>query len=191
MVGGGRVRKDSLLMQAIGDVDELNAVLGLCRAEIARGAAGGLEPIDEILHKLQQEIFNLGADLATPLDSLVKVPRVTVKQVAQLEKWIDEIDAQLSPLQNFILPGGTILAANLHMARAVCRRAERAIVALAGERAGGEGRSASEGAGGRADAGAAISENIVKYVNRLSDLLFVMARWGNMLEGVAEEVWKA
>ena len=167
MVGGGRVRKDSFLMQAIGEVDELNAVLGLCRAEIARGAAGGLEPIDEILHKLQQEIFNLGADLATPLDSPVKVPRVTVEQVAQLEKWIDEIDGQLSPLQNFILPGGTILAANLHLARAVCRRAERAIVRLAS------------------------SENIVKYVNRLSDLLFVMARWSNKLEGVAEEVWKA
>ena len=184
MVGGGRVRKDSLLMRAIGEVDELNAVLGLCRAEIARGAAADLAQkffaLDEILHQLQCEIFNLGADLATPLDSLVKVPRVTVEQVAQLEKWIDEIDAQLSPLQNFILPGGTIVAANLHLARAVCRRAERAIV-----RAGGEG------AGGRADAGAAISENIVKYVNRLSDLLFVMARWGNMLEGVAEEVWKA
>lgn len=165
MVGGGRVEKDSLRICASGEVDELNAVLGLCRAV---GADGKLA---EILHALQQEIFNLGADLATPLDSKVKVPRVVEDQVVRLENWIDEIETYLEPLRNFILPGGVKLAAQLHLARTVCRRAERAIVRLSTKEE--------------------IGAEVVRYVNRLSDLLFVMARWVNLLANEGEELWRA
>ena len=175
MVGGGRVGKDSLRIAAFGEVDELNAVLGLCLATVRSSGRSGLRgeagaKLEKILHHLQQEIFDLGADLATPLDSKVKVPRVSAEQILQLEKWIDEIELQLKSLQNFILPGGTVAAAQLHLARTVCRRAERAIVTLAAKEK--------------------ISKEAVKYVNRLSDLLFVIARWANRLKGENEELWK-
>lgn len=164
LMGGKRLKKDSLRIHAIGEIDEINANLGLLRAQ-----KRPRPQLDNMLRRLQNELFDLGADLATPLDSKVKVPRVTAKQVANLEKWIDGIDKELAPLRNFILPGGSSLAAQLHVARAVCRRAERTIVALQGREK--------------------IGENVVKYVNRLSDLLFVMARYANKMGKFDEEKW--
>lgn len=165
LMGGMRVHKDDLRIHAYGDVDELNAVLGLCRVHNTD------ERIEKILHQLQIELFDLGSDLATPLESPVKVPRVQGSQVERLEQWIDKIDEQLEPLQNFILPGGSELAAKIHIARTICRRAERKIVTL--------------------QHNTAIGEDVVKYVNRLSDLLFVMARWANKISGTPEEKWHA
>ena len=165
LMGGTRVHKDDLRIHAYGDIDELNAVLGLCRTNNSN------EQIEKILHQLQIELFDLGSDLATPLESPVKVPRVQESQVKQLEEWIDMIDEQLDPLQNFILPGGSELAAEIHIARTVCRRAERKIVTLQNS--------------------AIIGEAVVKYVNRLSDLLFMMARLANKISGNPEEKWSA
>ena len=165
LVGGGRVGKDSLRIAAVGEVDELNALLGLCRAQNKQ------PELEEVLHQLQQDLFNLGADLATPLDSAVKVPRVALEQIEALEKWIDGIAEKVPPLRNFILPGGTVAAAQLHLARTVCRRAERTIVSL--------------------QKNEQIDGNVVKYVNRLSDLLFMMARLANQLDGAGEELWQS
>ena len=165
LMGGKRLRKNALRIAAYGNVDELNAYLGVCRTVNTDAK------LESILHGLQQELFALGADLSTPLDEKHQVPRVKKNQVEQFERWIDELDAALNPLRNFILPGGTQAAAHLQVARAVCRRAERSIVAL--------------------EAAEPISEHTVKYVNRLSDLLFVMARYANHTGGVDEERWKA
>jgi len=194
LVGGRRVPKDDLRIAAYGDIDELNAILGQCRAinggRVLDGGVGAGKgraadrdwsaKLEKMLRRLQHELFDLGADLATPLDSKVPVPRVQKKQVTNLEKWIDAIAEEVAPLKCFILPGGCELAAQLHVARTVCRRAERAIVAL------GRRREAERaGAGGHEE----IGENVVKYVNRLSDLLFMMARLANKIEGVGEEKW--
>ena len=164
LVGGKRLSKDSLRIQAYGDVDELNAFLGVCRTFNKHTELG------EILHHLQAELFDLGADLATPLDSKVQVPRVQKKQISNLEKWIDSIDEKVTPLRHFILPGGCVLSANLHLARTACRRAERSIVALQKHED--------------------VGENVIMYINRLSDLLFMMARFANKVEGIDEELWK-
>jgi len=162
--GGKRVGKDDARIRAYGEIDELNALLGVCRARNQHAE------LENILHTLQRELFDLGADLATPLESKVVVPRVSQQQIQQLEKWIDEIDAQLPVLKNFILPGGSLLAAELHVVRTACRRAERTIVALAKIEK--------------------VDELVVVFVNRLSDLLFMMARLANKLDGVEEEKWK-
>ncbi len=159
LVGGSRIAKNSLPITAIGEVDELNAILGLVRAENKN------EKVEEILQRVQNDLFELGADLATPSERKPLTPRMSMKSVAVLERWIDEIDAKLEPLQNFILPGGTRAAALFHQARAVCRRAERSCVSLR------------------------VRPEILAYVNRLSDLLFVLARYANFLEGMAEEKW--
>lgn len=163
LYSGQRVNKDSPRMHAIGDVDELNACLGVCRVENLP------ERIENILHELQRQLFNVGADLSARLDSKVKVPRITAKNVAQLEGWIDELDAELEPLQNFVLPGGCELAAQLHLARSVCRRAERAVTSLIKNED--------------------IGEFVLQYLNRLSDLLFVMARTVNKEAFIDEEKW--
>lgn len=165
LVGGRRLGKDALRIRATGEIDELNALLGLFRAQNRRH-----KKLDAMLRDLQKELFDLGADLATPLDSKVAVPRISEEQVTKLEKMIDELDEKLPPLKNFILPGGSFLAAQLHVARAVCRRAERTIVALQKREK--------------------INKTLVKYVNRLSDLLFMMARFANKLDGREEELWK-
>lgn len=165
MMGGKRVRKDAPRIQAQGDIDELNAALGVCRAH------NGDEFLEGILHILQREIFILGADISTPTESHYKVPRIEERQITQLEMWIDRIDSEVKPLQHFILPGGSMGAANLHLARTVCRRAERSIVAL----------SQTEN----------INTFAVVYLNRLSDLLFMMARYANIIAGIEEEKWKA
>jgi cob(I)alamin adenosyltransferase len=161
LFGGERVPKDALRIEAYGTVDELNSLLGLARA------FGPPEQIDDIVRELQNELFTLGADLATPAAKMVR--RIDADASALLERRIDRFDAELPPLKNFILPGGVQAAAVLHLARTVCRRAERLVVRL----------SRTE-----QDLGA-----VLVYLNRLSDLLFVLARATNALSNVKDIPW--
>jgi cob(I)alamin adenosyltransferase len=157
LASGEKVSKAGPRVAAYGEVDELNSVIGLARLEI-----GGSEALDPILARVQNDLFDLGADLATPARS-EDVPdalRIVASQIERLEREIDSLNENLAPLTSFILPGGTRLAAHLHVARAVCRRAERAAVAFVG-----------------ADPGPHLEA--VRYLNRLSDLLFVAARFAN------------
>ena len=165
LMGGKRVGKDSLRIVTYGTVDELNSVLGVCRVHNEDVF------LDEIFMIVQKCLFRLGADLATPIGEKYTVPRVTESLVLQMEQWIDVMDEKLPPLKNFILPGGCELAAHLHVARTVCRRAERYVVVLGREEE--------------------IGEMPVQFLNRLSDMLFVMARYANFLKGVDEEKWSA
>jgi cob(I)alamin adenosyltransferase len=166
LFGGQRVPKDALRIEAYGTVDELNSMLGIVRAD------GADSEIDEMLERIQSELFVLGADLATPRSSNPKhIQRIEPKHAHQLEKLIDRLDAAVKPLRTFILPGGSRSAARLHFARTICRRAERAVVRL----------SRNED----------IGDAITIYLNRLSDLLFVMARYANQAAGIPETKWKA
>jgi cob(I)alamin adenosyltransferase len=167
LFGGGRVPKDDRRVEAYGDVDELNATLGLARAiEL-------MPRVDEVLVPIQRDLFAIGALLATPdpvkmREQLAKA-RLDEERVAQLEAAIDAGEAELEPLRAFILPGGTPKAAALHVARTVCRRAERRVVTLAHD--------------------VEIPELAVMYLNRLSDLLFVLARVANRRAGAGEVTW--
>jgi cob(I)alamin adenosyltransferase len=164
LFGGQRVPKDALRIDAYGTVDELNSLLGVVRAD-------STDPqIDRILARVQNELFVLGADLATPRSARKKIARVDLSDARPLEKFIDNLEKRLTPLRAFILPGGSLVAAQLHFARTVCRRAERFVVRL----------SRNED----------IGEGITVYLNRLSDLLFVLARYANHAAGVAETRWK-
>ena len=165
LFGGQRVPKDALRIEAYGTVDELNSVLGMVRAENADPT------IDDVLADIQGQLFELGADLATPRSIQRKsVRRIEHRDTASLEKIIDALETELKPLRTFILPGGTRIAAHLHFARTVCRRAERIVVRL----------SRNED----------IGEGMTMYLNRLSDLLFVLARYANRESGVPEVKWK-
>ena len=160
LAAGPRRPKHDLRIETFGTVDETNAALGLARLH----AAG--DPLDEILARVQNELFDLGADLATPDDGsdLGYEPlRIVESQVERLERDIDELNARLEPLKSFVLPAGTPLSANLHMARTIARRAERLATAL-GERE-------------------PVSGAARRYLNRLSDLLFVSARVANLAVG--------
>ena len=163
--GGRRTPKDGLRVTAYGTVDELNAALG------AALAVGLVPRVAEELRRVQNEMLHLGADLSTPEEDKARypVPVLEAGHVETLERTMDALSAQLGPLQNFILPGGSPGAAMLHVARTICRRAERDAVALARE----------EPVGGQ----------VVPYLNRLSDALFVLARWENRERGVAEPLW--
>lgn len=166
--GGKRVSKGDLRVECYGTIDELNSMLGICRTNCGQRD----QLLAKILHSLQTDLFALGSDLAFGSINKVggkDVPRITGEDVLKLEKWIDEIDGQIAPLSNFILPSGCALAAILHMSRAVCRRAERLVVKMA----------MSEN----------VDKNITVYLNRLSDLLFVMARFANKTAGEEEEKW--
>ena len=166
LFGGGRVAKNHPRIAAYGTVDEANATLGMARAALGDGArarAGAL------LDRLQNELFVLGGDLATPGDVTYPVPRIEAAHVEGLEAEIDALSADLAPLKAFILPGGTPASAALHLGRTVARRAERLLVET----------SALEG----------VSEHCLHYLNRLSDLLFTLARWVNHAEGVEDVVW--
>ena len=165
LLGPGRVSKSAPRVEAYGSVDELNAALGTVRAlDRERWLERDLEAI-------QARLFTLGAELATTTSKgLAGLERVTDMHVTDLEHVIDRLETDLSPLQNFILPGGTPLAAQLHLARTICRRAERRLVTLAGLET--------------------IESPLVQYLNRLGDLLFVMARWCNARAGVAETAWR-
>ncbi len=166
LVGGQRIPKDALRIEAYGSVDELNSVIGIIRSDNANSR------IDQILAPVQNQLFELGADLATPRSREKKsVRRVVHKDVQSLEKSIDSLEAHLKPLKSFILPGGLPVAARLHFARTVCRRAERAVVCL----------SRNED----------IGEIVTTYLNRLSDLLFVLARYANHVANVPEIKWKS
>ena len=164
LFGGGRVPKTHLRIEACGTVDELNSLLGLARA------LGASERGDAWLAEVQSQLFHLGADLATPLQATADwITRIAASDIEWLESTIDEMTADLTPLKNFILPGGTTAAAALQVARAVGRRAERRIVALA-----------------ESDD---IGEFALPYVNRLSDWLFTLARYENMQAGETESKW--
>jgi cob(I)alamin adenosyltransferase len=162
---GDRVAKDSARVEAYGTVDELNSFVGVA---IASGLDGTLV---EALGAIQNDLFHLGSDLCvTEEDKAARpVPRIESRHVVALERWIDRLSEDLPALANFVLPGGSTGAAQLHVARAVCRRAERLVVAL----------SRSE----------AVGEQVIVYLNRLSDLLFVMARWENRRKGVPDVLW--
>jgi cob(I)alamin adenosyltransferase len=160
---GSRVPKSDLRIVAYGTVDELNSVLGLARAEATDGN------IDAALRRIQNDLFDLGADLCVPETASVKDPlRVTPEMVAALEAWIDRANERLQPLQSFVLPGGTHPAAHLHHARTVCRRAEIAVLQLA--------------------ARDPVNSQVAIYLNRLADLLFVLARSAND-NGLADILW--
>ncbi|MBM4106086.1 MAG: cob(I)yrinic acid a,c-diamide adenosyltransferase [Phycisphaerae bacterium] len=169
LFGGGRVSKDHPRIEAYGTVDELNAGLGLAAAACGEDPTG--QRFREILASLQSRLFDIGADLATPEGSPLRsrLPGVGERHVAELERWIDEVDGAVPPIRTFVLPGGTELAARLHLARTVCRRAERLIVAL--------GHSEPVG------------DEVVRFVNRVSDLLFAMARGANHAAGVPDVPW--
>ena len=154
MYGGGRVEKDSVRMHAVGDVDELNAGIGLVASE-------KLQPLQALL-------FELGADLATPPPSTA-VRRLCDNDIARLETWIDQVDGENDPLRTFVLPGGSDISARLHLARAICRRAERSVTAL--HRDGG------------------CSAETLVVLNRMSDFLFAMARSENKTAGVDDIPW--
>jgi cob(I)alamin adenosyltransferase len=163
---GPRVRKDAPRIEAYGTVDELNSVLGLARAA---GLAGDL---DLLVGQIQNELFALGAQLATPDPAAHSTALVGPREIIALEHAIDRLEQGLEPLKQFILPGGTPAAAQLHFARTVCRRAERRLVTLVDQ--------SPEPIGG----------DLVIYLNRLSDLLFVMARSVNRGAGQADVPWQ-
>ena len=164
LVAGRRVSKDSSRIWAAGTVDELNSAIGLARAwKPDRKTVG-------VLSQIQNDLFDLGAELATlPSDFRAGMPRVEAHQIVALEKLIDELNVTLGPLEEFILPGGTVAAAQLHVARTVCRRAERLCVRLARREK--------------------IGNWIVPYLNRLGDALFVLARWTNYKANSSEVAW--
>lgn len=167
LFGGGRVRKNDLRVAAYGTVDELNAILGVARSALPNDPTHA--QIDQFVVRVQHQLFNFGAELAAPQPATHGAEFVNDADVAWLEQTIDAWEQSLAPLRNFILPGGTLEAAHLHWARTVCRRAERLIVELA----------ASE----------PLRDEILRYVNRLSDALFVAARTANRLAGAADVVW--
>ena len=160
LVGGARVSKASARVEAYGDVDELNSVIGLARAHLED------RQVDEVLSLLQNDLFTVGGDLASPAD--IKVPRIEESFIKTLEETADRFLTQLEPLREFILPGGSTAGASLHLARTVARRAERRTVSLA---------QTEE-----------INALVIVYLNRLSDLLFILARVVNQREAVPEKM---
>jgi len=163
--GGQRVPKESLRVQAYGTVDELNSHLGVALT------CGLADRLAQILPVIQNELFHLGSDLCFVEEDKVKyqIPQIEARHVETLESIIDELTAIVGPLQNFILPGGATGSAHLHVARTVCRRAEREVVELAHQEA--------------------VGEHVLAYLNRLSDALFVMARYENHDKDVPEPLW--
>lgn len=166
LVGGARVPKDSLRVDAYGSVDELNSVLGIARAFLHD------HELDNLLAELQKDLFVVGADLASTAEHQQRnAPRISEEKVVAMENTIDKFEAELSPLRAFILPGGGVAGSILHNARTVARRAERRVITL----------SKAE----------AVNEQLLPYMNRLSDLLFVMARLANHRESKREIEWHA
>ena len=172
LVGGQKVHKEALRIAAYGTVDELSACLGLARtALLVPGAPAGAEALAGVLTRIQNELFNLGSDLATlPADRHPRQPVIEARHVSALEREIDGWNESLPELRSFVLPGGGMVASYLHLARTVCRRAERHVVTL---------RDAEP-----------IGEQTLPYVNRLSDALFVMSRHAARLYGEPEPLWE-
>ena len=171
LVGGRRIPKDSPRIVAYGAIDELNSVLGIVRTLASKERSDAGARLIEILGRLQNELFDLGSELATPADAEYEgMWRVAEAEVRELERTIDECQKDLEILKSFVLPGGGLLGAFLHQARTVCRRAEIEILRLS-----------------RVEA---VTPLLLGYVNRLSDLLFVLARWIAKQEGEAEFLWE-
>jgi cob(I)alamin adenosyltransferase len=167
LFGGGRVPKTHPRVEAYGAVDELNAALGWAHATLADPSIRGM------LQEAQYDLFALGAHLATPDGERGRapwLPPLPDARIPELEAWIDEAESELAPLRSFILPGGSQSGAALHLARTVCRRAERRVIALASEDT--------------------VDASIIVYLNRLSDLLFVAARLANSRAGIEEQRWE-
>jgi cob(I)alamin adenosyltransferase len=168
---GERVSKAHWRIQAYGTVDETNATLGVVRLHTQ---SPEMQKLDQMLARIQNELFDLGADLCVPdtgKDVGYEPLRILPKQYERIEAEIDELNAELSPLRSFVLPGGHPAAAHLHLARTVCRRAERLVVELASH----QGEHVSEGA--------------IAYINRLSDFFFVASRWANARSGAGDVLW--
>jgi len=173
LAGGQRVPKDSPRIEAYGTVDELNAVVGMAYTSAEQNIGQDLRVglLLSILRRVQHELFNLGSMLATlPQDLHPKQARITSAEIAQLEKEIDAMNEDLLPLRSFVLPGGTRVNAELHLARTVCRRAERLVVSLA---------KIEE-----------VQPEAIQYLNRLSDAMFVWSRWVNFVMRAPEVVWQ-
>lgn len=171
LFGGGRVPKDHVRVEAYGEVDELNSLLGVVVVALENAVE---EEIAGRLRQIQADLFTLGAHLATPRAdeggrANAHVPELPAERIAEMERWIDAAEEELEPLRNFILPGGSQAAALLHLARTVCRRAERRVVELAHE--------------------AQVEEEVIVYLNRLSDLLFTLARLANRRAGLHDIPW--
>ena len=166
LFGGSRVSKASLRVEAYGEVDELNSTIGWARVSVA---ASGL---DALLNQIQNDLFEVGAELGSTAERKQKstMPLIEEPQVQALENAIDEYEEGPPPLTSFVLPGGSEQAARFHVARCVCRRAERSIVALGTEDA--------------------VRGEVLRYVNRLSDLLFTLARHANHAAGISDIPWK-
>lgn len=169
LFGSGRVRKDDVRVEAMGTVDELNAALGVVRMELARSGTAPAD-LDPLLAQLQHRLFDLGAELATPSPAEGGTNLVNDAHIAALEAAIDRYDAQLEPLREFILPGGVPAAAQLHLARCVCRRAERRLVQMISREP--------------------VRGQLLRFLNRLSDLLFVLARVVNRANGAPDVTWQ-
>ncbi len=179
-----KISKSSIRVSAYGEIDELNSVIGLIRATLTTAHKSknknstlkkNYKNIEKALEKIQNDLFIIGADLATPKinkkhNKLSKIKKIGTKDINKIEKIIDNFSKNLDPLKNFILPGGSILASLFHVSRTICRRAERTTVEL----------SEKED----------INENIIPYLNRLSDLLFVFARISNKLLKIKDIKWK-
>jgi cob(I)alamin adenosyltransferase len=173
LVGGKRVPKDSPRIYAYGTIDELNSIVGLTRVfnEENLDAGEAHKFLDEVLCKIQDELFDLGSELATPPEFFQEgMFRISGSEIKNIEKWIDKCQEDLEPLKSFILPGGGRAGAYLHQCRTVCRRAEREILRLSREET--------------------ISEWPLQYVNRLSDLFFVLSRWISKQTGEREYLWQ-
>ncbi len=162
---GSEVSKADQRVEAMGTIDELSAVLGLARATLGDAGTDTATAVDSVLSTLQNELFDVGAELATPGGELV---RIHPQHASQLERQIDTLNTDLEPLREFLLPGGGRAPATLHLARTVCRRAERRVVLLGDE----------------------VRTEILAYLNRLSDLLFVLARWVALRSGERELMWE-
>ena len=163
--GGQEVAKHALRIEAFGSVDELSSSIGVA-------IASGIDPsLADKLAKVQNDLFHLGSDLCILEQdkARMKVPIIEQRHVDELEGWIDAMSSELGPLENFILPGGSPGATHLHVARTVCRRAERRVTALVDSEP--------------------VGAHVLKYLNRLSDALFVMARYENLNKGVADVLW--
>lgn len=170
LFGGGRVAKSHPRIAAYGTVDEANAAVGMARSALASGSASAADHrADALLGRVQEELFVLGGDLASPGETTYPVPRIEARHVEALEADIDALTADLPPLKHFVLPGGAPAAAALHLARTVTRRAERLVVETA--------------------ALEEVSHEALHYLNRLSDFFFTLARWVNLQAEIEEPVW--
>ena len=170
LYGGTRVSKAAARVESYGTLDELNAFIGLAKAEISD------EKVLNQLHKIQFDLFTVGSEAATPTDKLILANgknrldlMISEEEISELEHWMDDLDAELEPLQFFILPSGGKAAASVHVCRTVCRRAERAMVYL---------NETEE-----------VRPELIKYLNRLSDYLFILARYISKISGEKEDYW--